>query len=432
VTGISRRDVVKTIGAALALPTAGRAADLKLKPEPGAKLRMLRWKRFVQGDEDQWAANSKKFTETTGIEVRVDAVSFEDIRPKAAVAANVGSGPDILLGWIDDPHLYPDKLVDLTEVAEYLGSKYGGWFDMARKYGTRNGRWIGLPLGMGGALLNYRVSWMKQAGFETFPKDMAGYLKLCQALAKNGHPPGFALSHATGDSETWMHNILWSHGGKLADDKNRVVINSPETIAALEYLNQLSKTFIDGVFSWTGTSNNNAFLESKISLTSNGISIYYVAKHSENAAYKTVADDMDHHPMPVGPLGHPAELHLLTQAMVFKYTKYPNAAKEYLRFMWEKEQYEAWQKAAWSYMSPPLKAYIDTPFWKEDPKYAPFRDVAARMLWNGYAGELGQASAACMADWIVVDMFAQCASGQKTPKQAAADAAERAKRYYKA
>jgi multiple sugar transport system substrate-binding protein len=363
--------------------------------------------------------------------VKIDAVGFEEVRPKSAVAANIGNGPDIVLGWLDEPHLYPDKLLDLTDLGEYLGKKYGGWYDVARKYGVRGGRWIGLPLGCGGALLNYRVSWMKQAGFETFPKDMAGYLKLCQALAKNGHPPGFALSHATGDSETWMHNILWGHGGKLVDEKNKVVINSPETIAAIEYMNQLSKTFIDGVFSWTGTSNNNAFLEGKISLTSNGISIYYVAKHSDNAAYKAVAEDMDHHPMPIGPAGQPAELHLLSPAMVFKYTKYPNAAKEYLRFMWEKEQYEAWQKAAWGYMSPPLKAYSDTPFWKEDPKYQYFRDAGARMRWNGYAGDLGEASAACMADWIVVDMFAQAASGQKTAKDAAAEAERRAKRYYK-
>ncbi len=436
-TETSRRDALKGLGAAAAVAVApallpsSHAADLTFKPEAGAKLRLLRWKRFVQGDEDQWAANTKKFSDTTGIEVKIDAVGFEEVRPKAAVAANIGSGPDMVLGWMDEPHLYPDKLVDLTDLAEYLDKKYGGWYEVARKYGMRKGRWIGLPIGAGGALLNYRVSWLKEAGFETFPKDMASYLKMCQALAKNGHPPGFALSHATGDSETWMHNILWSHGAKVVDDKDNVAINSPETVAAIEYMNQLTKTFIDGVFSWTGTSNNNAFLEGKISLTSNGISIYYVAKHSDNPAYQAVAQDMDHAPMPVGPLGRPAEMHLLSQVMLFKHCKFPNAAKEYLRFMWEKEQYEAWQKAAWGYMSPPLKAYAQTPFWGGDPKYAPFREVALRTLWNGYAGSLGQASAACLADWIIVDMFAQAASGQKTPKEAAAEAERRAKRYYK-
>ena len=41
-------------------------------PEKDAKLRVLRWSRFVQGDIDAYLANVKKFTEKTGIEVRVD------------------------------------------------------------------------------------------------------------------------------------------------------------------------------------------------------------------------------------------------------------------------------------------------------------------------------------------------------------------------
>ena len=67
-------------------------------PEKGAKLRVLRWSRFVQGDIDQYMANVKKFSDKYGIEVRVDSESWEDVRPKAAVAANTGAGPDIVLG----------------------------------------------------------------------------------------------------------------------------------------------------------------------------------------------------------------------------------------------------------------------------------------------------------------------------------------------
>jgi len=203
-------------------------------------------------------------------------------------------------------------------------------------------------------------------------------------------------------------------------------------VAAIEYMIELNKTFIDGTLSWTGVSNNNAFLEGRISLTSNGPSIYYVAKNSTDPKQKAVAADMNHSAYPIGPSGQVAELHLLSQAMVFKYTKYPNAAKAYLQFMWEKEQYEPWQAAATSYMCPPLKAYAQTPFWKSDPKYAPFRDATARMRWSGYAGDIGEASAACLADWVVVDMFAQAVSGQKSPKDAAKEAEKRAKRHYRA
>src|SRR5690606_29440629 len=71
------------------------------EPEKGARLRVLRWSRFVQGDIDAYMANVKKFTEKYGIEVRVDNETWEDVRPKAAVAANVGSGPDIVLSTND-------------------------------------------------------------------------------------------------------------------------------------------------------------------------------------------------------------------------------------------------------------------------------------------------------------------------------------------
>jgi multiple sugar transport system substrate-binding protein len=121
----------------------------------------------------------------------------------------------------------------------------------------------------------------------------------------------------------------------------------------------------------------------------------------------------------------------MTQAMLFRYTKFPNAAKEYLRFMWEREQYEPWQAASLGYVSHPLKAYDDNKFWNDDPKYAPFKGVVSRMQPHSFSGQLGYASAASLADWIVVDMFAAASTGQKNAKDAAAEAQKRAERYYK-
>src|ERR1700693_2318506 len=115
----TRRRFLSTAGAATALGAAGQlldsrpagAAELRFEPEKGAELRVLRWKRFVQGDEDQWMANRTKLTALTGVSVRVDSENCEDIRSKPAVAAKVGSGPDIVLGWFADPHLYADKVM---------------------------------------------------------------------------------------------------------------------------------------------------------------------------------------------------------------------------------------------------------------------------------------------------------------------------------
>src|SRR5262252_8857224 len=161
-------------GSGLWTPEAA-AQTYKAVPEKGAKLRLLRWKRFVQGDEDAWAANTKKFTELTGIEVRVDAEGWEDVRPKAAVAANVGSGPDIIISTMEDAHQYPDKLVDVSDLANYLGTKYGGWYQAAKDYGMHDKKWVAIMMGAAGATLVGRESHIKAAGFDQFPRDMAGF-----------------------------------------------------------------------------------------------------------------------------------------------------------------------------------------------------------------------------------------------------------------
>src|SRR6476619_7735148 len=174
-------------------------AQWKNVPEKGAKLRVLRWSRFVQGDIDQYMKNVAKFTEKTGIEVRVDNEGWEDVRPKAAVAANTGAGPDIILSTNDDANLYPDKLLDVTDLAEYLGKKYGGFYPAGQAFLKPDGKkWIGIPLGAAGSMMVYRESQLKAAGLDSFPKTTDDFLKMAKAVAGKGTPGGMALGNATG------------------------------------------------------------------------------------------------------------------------------------------------------------------------------------------------------------------------------------------
>ena len=129
-----------------------------------------------------WRQNTEKFIKETGIPVRVDFVGWEDLRPQTAVSANTGAGPDVIVGWPDDPHLYADKLIELSDITEYLGKKYGGWYYLAEKYGKRFGtnNWISLPMGGSGGPIVYRQSWVKEAGYDRIPDDLGDFLKLCR------------------------------------------------------------------------------------------------------------------------------------------------------------------------------------------------------------------------------------------------------------
>jgi multiple sugar transport system substrate-binding protein len=432
---LTRRELLQ-LGAAAGASLLGAnpaRADVVWKgspPEAGASLRVLRWKQFIQAEFDMFVENSKRFSESTGIPVRVDAENWEEIRPKAAVFANVGSGPDIVMGTLDDPFKFADKLLDLTELVDYLGAKYGGWYPVAKRYMMNGNKAISLCQGATGGTMNYRVSSMHAAGLDAFPTDLPGFLKLCQGLRRIGKPAGFALGHATGDANGWTQWLMWAHGGSVVDAKNNVVLDSPEVVAALEFAKQLYPTFIDGVVSWLDPSNNKAFLADQIGLTFNGISIYTVAKNSPEAKLNAIAADTDHAHDPIGPAGHPTQQQNVLSTYVYGYTRYPNAVKAYLRYMWESEQVNRWETASNGYVAPPLPAWNDNPVWTADPKVTPFRDVLKYSLDNGYAGSLGRASAAVLGDFIVVDMFAQACTGDKSPKDAARAAADRAKRYY--
>ena len=431
-----RREFLKTTagataGAAIVGAPSVHAQAWNNQPEKGAKLRVLRWKRFVQGDEDAYMANVKKFTAKYGIDVRVDHEGWEDVRPKAAVAANVGSGPDVILSTNDDANLYPDKLVDVTDVCEYLGKKYGGWYASCEAYLRPDGkRWIGVPLGSAGGMMVYRESQVKAAGFDKFPRDTDGFLKMMKALKEKGTPGGMALGNATGDSG-WTSWLIWAFGGQMVDKNNKVIIDSPETIKALEYAKELYGTFVPGTLSWLDPNNNKAFLDGQVSVTNNGISVYYAAKNSQDPKVKELVNDIQHASFPIGPVGVPTESHLFFNQMIMKYTKYPKAAKEFLRFMMEQEQFDAWLQGSGGYVSQPLKAYEANKIWTVDAKHTPYRDATKNLRPAGYAGKLGYASAGALADFIIANMVAEAASGSKTAKEAAERAQKRAERYYK-
>ena len=78
-----------------------------------------------------------------------------------------------------------------------------------------------------------------------------------------------------------------------------------------------------------------------------------------------------------------------------------------------------------------MRYYENSKVWSVDPKHTPYRDTMKNMLWTSYAGSLGYASAGALADFIMVNMVAQAASGAKSPKDAAAEGQRRAERYYK-
>ena len=150
-SNFTRRSVLRTGAAAGAGILGGTdlfnfakawAADQPWKPEAGAKLNLLRWKRFVEAEDVAFMEIVAAFTKATGVAVTVNNESMDDVQPKASVAANTGQGPDIVWGPHSLPFLLEDKTLEMTDVNEYLGKKYGGWVPAAVANSKVGNKWI--------------------------------------------------------------------------------------------------------------------------------------------------------------------------------------------------------------------------------------------------------------------------------------------------
>lgn len=439
---ITRRAALGLGAAALATPALAQghaptpiprtdAGPLRATPESGASLRVIRPARFVEPDEVIFRANAQRFQERFNVPVRVDFVGWEDIRPQTAVVANTGTGPDIVVGWSDDPHIYADKVVEVGDVADYLGKRYGGWGALAERYGRQHGtqKWIGIPIGGNIGPCTWRISAVKEAGFDRIPDDHEGFLKLCLAMKRNNKPVGFALGNAVGDGNNFAQWLIWSHGAYLVDEEGKVAINSRETVEALKYLQELYQSFVPGTLSWLDPSNNRAYSAQEIFLTANGVSLYFTLKNDPNTA--AIAEDTQHSFLPKGRAAGPPQTATVMNAMVMRHTRFPNAAKAFLAFMLESEQYDPWMQGSLGYWAHPLRAYNASSVWTSDPKLTIFRETMENRYWSGYKGPISQASGAVAADYVLVQMCAAVASGQATPEAAAREAERRARRYYR-
>jgi multiple sugar transport system substrate-binding protein len=260
-------------------------------PENGAHLSMLRWKAFVRAEDDAFVKMLDAFTKATGVRVTVTREQGEEIQPKAAVAANTGAGPDLIWALNTLPHLFPQKCLNVTDVADFLGKKYSGWMPSAVTYGKGTGsRWIDIPVCYTGPLITYRVSSLEDVCISTFLTTTSDFLEYAKATKRNNKPGGLELGHGGGESTQWVHWRLWAHGGNVVDKNDKVILDSPETEMALEYARQLYSTIIPGVASWTEISNNKAFLTNQIHWTANTISIDVAA--SNDPSLKAMAEDI--------------------------------------------------------------------------------------------------------------------------------------------
>jgi len=99
--------------------------------------------------------------------------------------------------------------------------------------------------------------------------------------------------------------------------------------------------------------------------------------------------------------------------------------------MLEKENYDKWLMGARGYLTHTLNAYDNSPVWTADPKNQVFSQASKRALPASGIGTPGEKAATAIADFLVVDMFANYCTGRETAPGAIAIAERQLKRIYR-
>ena len=393
----------------------------------GTRLHLLQWSHFVPAADALFDQQAAEFGKQTGAQVQVERINQNDIQARVTAAVQAQTGPDIIIIANNHPHLYETSLADVSDVAEEIGRRQGGWSDYAKVNTVASGRWIGVPQFIISWAITYREDWFKEHGLK-YPETWDEFRAAGRALKAKGKPFGQAFGHSINDPNNWCYPLVWMWGGMEVDkDGKTVVIDDKAVVEAVKFNNVLWKeVFDEGGLGWDDSNNNRSFLSSDISLTGNAPSIYVAARKQASEVYRGT----NHGHFPKGPAGRfywlPA-----WNSCVMKYSKNQQVAKDFIRFYMDRPQFDKYFETMDTFGIPGTKAYFDHPLWTKDPKTTVFRETLLSARQVGHAGPPGRKATEALSKYIIVDMFARNLQGA-TPEDAVKWAAAELRKIYAA
>ncbi len=420
---IGRRTFLKVTGAAAAAATGGLTAILDAGRAPAyaqaKKLHMLHWVDFVPAGDEELTRQVAEAGKALKAEITLERINANDLQARITAAIESGSGPDVIQMLHNWSHLYQKGLTDVSDLADWKAKDQGGYYPQSQAAAKVGGRWLALPYGIVGLQIAYRKSVFAGVGAKEPPKTLKEYHDLGKKLKAKGFPVGQTLGHTFGDAPAWSYPLLWSFGGKeVQKDGKTVAINSKETVESVKWMVAFWKDACDeGGLAWDDTNNNRAFLSGTISASLNGASIYIAAKRDPQK-FKTdkgeeMWKDIGHFPIPAGPAGS-AAYHVAFAHGVMKYSKSQPLAKEFLKWLHAKPQFEKWFKIEQGYSVGATTFWENHPMWQTlDEALKPYRQAARAGRMFGYAGPPTAKASEVYSKYIITDMYTKAVQGMK-------------------
>jgi multiple sugar transport system substrate-binding protein len=395
-------------------------------------LRILQWSHFVPRYDTWFDEFAKAWGAEVGVEVIVDHIGLGDLPAAAAAEINAGEGHD-MIEFLSPPSAFEQSVLDLRDVHEEAKSRFGDPVGLTVRstYNPYTDFYYGFCHGWVPDPGNYRFSLWDAAGKPEGPSTWQDLIDYGGAIfAEQGVQLGIGMSSEL-DSEMAGRALLWSFGGAVQNEEGQVTLNSPEAVAAVEFMVELyNAAMTPEVFGWVAASNNQLLLAGQASYILNSISAYRTAQKD----VPDIAEDVLFTPALKGPGGEGfANAHVIPIYFVPKHSQNVDAAQEFMLHLTANYNDAVYNAEMYNFPSYPSTA-PDLAGWLENDPFESvppdkLKSLGAAIDWSTNVGHPGYANPAIgeiFATYIISTMYAQAAKGELSPGDAVAQAAEQA------
>jgi ABC-type glycerol-3-phosphate transport system substrate-binding protein len=445
--GMSRRRFLQVagatmVGAAVAgceageqsvQPTAasGVPAPTPTFTEPTRKLsgnlKILLWSHFVPAHDQWFDPFVQEWGKKVGVNVTVDHINQAEIPARTAAEIQARQGHDLIQYIATFSHFEP-SVVDLKDVVQEAEKRHGKMLDVVRKssFNPNTDKYYAYAPAWAPDPGDYRKSMWEKVGMPQGPSSWEELLSGGAEIKKSqGIQMGLGMSQEI-DSNMAGRALLWSFGGSIQDENEKVVINSPETVAAVEFMTRLYKeTMTPEVFSWNAASNNQGLIAGQMSYILNSISAWRTAQ-GENPS---VADDIFFVKALKGPKTALVAQHVMYNWIVPSFSPNVDAAKEFLLHYTANLPSVTYQSKLYDFPAfpdavPELDGWLTKdPFGANPPdKLAVLKDSLDWCTNIGHPGPASPAIGEALYTFVIPNMYAKAARGELTPQQSVAEA----------
>ncbi|MFI5606443.1 ABC transporter substrate-binding protein [Amycolatopsis sp. NPDC051903] len=379
-------------------------------------------------DHDVWFDRfAQDWGSRVGVKVTVDHIDQAQIPTRIAAEIQAGQGHD-LIQYIATLSQFEPSVLDQRDLVSEATGRWGKQLPLCEKSSLNpaTGKFYAYSPGWVPDPGNYRRSLWEPVGL---PNGPATWDELLTGAARiknsKGIPLGLGMSQEI-DSNMVLRALMWSYGASEQDANERVTLNSPQTVAAVEYMTKLyGQAMTPEIFSWNAASNNQGLVAGKLSYIVNSISAWRTAASSN----PSVADDTFFVPALRGPDTALAAQHVLYNWIIPRHATGVPAAKEFLlhytaNFASATYQSKLYDFSAWSSLTPELPNWLaNDPFGSRPPDK--LKLLADAVPWSaniGYPGPASTAIGEVFSTFVIPNMFARAVRGEATPQQSVAEA----------